>query len=117
VTVSVEIGKLADLYRDLHSHPELSWHETRTAGIAADRLRATGFATTEGLGGTSVAAAQTWLRLGRVSPNSALCGAPPGSSPGSVLLVARTHRYELLVGLATRRPNAARDEQELGDTP
>jgi amidohydrolase len=45
---------LADLYRDLHRHPELSFAETRTAGIVADRLRAVGFETTEKVGGTGV---------------------------------------------------------------
>ena len=45
---------LADLYRDLHEHPELSFQETRTAAIAAERLRAAGFDTTEGVGGTGV---------------------------------------------------------------
>jgi len=45
---------LAELYRDLHRHPELSFQETRTASIAAERLRAIGFATTEGVGGTGV---------------------------------------------------------------
>lgn len=28
------------VYRDLHAHPELSMQETRTSGVAADRLRA-----------------------------------------------------------------------------
>ena len=39
-------GLLPDLevvYKDLHSHPELSTRETRTAGIAAERLRAAGY--------------------------------------------------------------------------
>ncbi|ANY06198.1 amidohydrolase [Pseudonocardia sp. HH130630-07] len=45
---------LAELYRDLHRHPELSFAETRTAGIAADRLRAAGFDVTEGVGRTGV---------------------------------------------------------------
>ena len=45
---------LADLYRDLHQHPELSFAETRTAAIAADRLRACGFETTEQVGRTGV---------------------------------------------------------------
>ena len=31
-------GWQEDLYRDLHSHPELSHQEHRTAGKAADRL-------------------------------------------------------------------------------
>lgn len=45
---------LADLYRDLHQHPELSFAETRTAAIVAARLRAVGFETTEGVGRTGV---------------------------------------------------------------
>lgn len=44
----------ADLYRDLHAHPELSFAETRTAGIVAERLGALGFAVTSGVGGTGV---------------------------------------------------------------
>ena len=31
---------LEGVYRDIHAHPELSMQETRTAGVAADRLRA-----------------------------------------------------------------------------
>jgi metal-dependent amidase/aminoacylase/carboxypeptidase family protein len=31
---------LESVYKDLHSHPELSMQATRTAAIAADRLRA-----------------------------------------------------------------------------
>lgn len=45
---------LAALYRDLHQHPELSFAETRTAGIVAERLAALGFAVTAGVGGTGV---------------------------------------------------------------
>ncbi|MEJ2857794.1 MULTISPECIES: amidohydrolase [unclassified Saccharothrix] len=45
---------LADLYRDLHQHPELAFTETRTAAAAARELRAAGFETTEGVGGTGV---------------------------------------------------------------
>lgn len=33
---------LEALYKDVHSHPELSMQETRTAGLVADRLRASG---------------------------------------------------------------------------
>jgi amidohydrolase len=50
-----ELGtELAALYRDLHQHPELSLAETRTAGLIAERLRADGYAVTEGVGGTGV---------------------------------------------------------------
>lgn len=47
---------LEALYIDLHRHPELSFQETRTAGIAADRMRELGLDVIEGLGVTGVAA-------------------------------------------------------------
>ncbi|WP_431924522.1 amidohydrolase [Nonomuraea jabiensis] len=49
------LGELAELYRDLHRHPEPAFEEKRTAGIAAGRLRAAGFEVVTGLGGTGVA--------------------------------------------------------------
>src|SRR6202051_1012597 len=45
---------LAELYKDVHSHPELSMQETRTSALAADRLRAAGFEVTGGGGKTGV---------------------------------------------------------------
>src|ERR1700730_15640222 len=45
---------LEALYKDVHSHPELSMMETRTAGLAADRLRAAGYEVTTGVGKTGV---------------------------------------------------------------
>jgi amidohydrolase len=45
---------LERIYTDIHAHPELSMQETRTAGIAADRLRAAGFEVTTGVGKTGV---------------------------------------------------------------
>ena len=45
---------LEALYKDLHSHPELSMQETRTAGLAADRLRDAGYEVTTGVGKTGV---------------------------------------------------------------
>ncbi|QCQ91970.1 amidohydrolase [Rhodococcus sp. SGAir0479] len=45
---------LADFYRDLHRHPELSFAETRTARRIADRLVEWGIDTTTGVGGTGV---------------------------------------------------------------
>jgi amidohydrolase len=35
--------ELVELRRDLHAHPELSWAETRTSGIVADRLERAGW--------------------------------------------------------------------------
>jgi amidohydrolase len=42
------------IYKDIHSHPELSMQEERTAGVAADHLHAAGFEVTTGVGKTSV---------------------------------------------------------------
>lgn len=51
---SSALDQLADLCRELHANPELSFAETRTAGIVADRLRQLGFTVTEGVGRTGV---------------------------------------------------------------
>ena len=48
------MASLEELYRDVHAHPELSMQEHRTAGMAAERLRAAGYAVTTGVGGTGV---------------------------------------------------------------
>ncbi|MFL6353580.1 MAG: M20 family metallopeptidase [Bryobacteraceae bacterium] len=45
---------LESVYKDIHAHPELSMQETRTAGIAADHLRAAGYEVTTGVGQTGV---------------------------------------------------------------
>src|SRR3569833_1513959 len=45
---------LESVYKDIHAHPELSMQETRTAGIAADRLRAAGYEVTTGVVKTGV---------------------------------------------------------------
>ena len=45
---------LEALYKDIHSHPELSMQENRTAGIAADWLRKAGYDVTTGVGKTGV---------------------------------------------------------------
>jgi amidohydrolase len=45
---------LEALYVDLHQHPELSFQETRTAGIAAGHLRDLGLEVHEGVGVTGV---------------------------------------------------------------
>lgn len=48
------LPELETLYKDIHAHPELSMHETRTAGIAADRLAKAGYEVTAGVGKTGV---------------------------------------------------------------
>jgi amidohydrolase len=48
------LPELEAVYKDLHAHPELSMQEQRTAGVAADRLRAAGYEVTTGIGNTGV---------------------------------------------------------------
>ena len=48
------LPELEALYKDVHSHPELSMHETRTAGVAAELLQRAGFEVTRGVGVTGV---------------------------------------------------------------
>jgi amidohydrolase len=52
--ISSILPDLETLYKDIHAHPELSMQETRTAGVAADRLRASGFEVSTGIGKTGV---------------------------------------------------------------
>ncbi len=47
-------AELLAIYKDLHSHPELSRQETRTSGIVARHLEALGADVTTGFGGTGV---------------------------------------------------------------
>jgi hippurate hydrolase len=49
-----DLAELAELYRDLHAHPELSYAEHRTAGIVAERLTALGLEVLTGVGVTGV---------------------------------------------------------------
>ncbi len=48
------LPNLETFYKDVHAHPELSMQEARTAGLAAERLRAAGFEVTTGVGNTGV---------------------------------------------------------------
>src|SRR6476659_439832 len=52
--LDVLLPDLEALYKDVHAHPELSMEETRTAALAADRLRAAGYEVTTGVGKTGV---------------------------------------------------------------
>lgn len=80
-------GDLVALYKDLHSHPELSLQETRSAAVMAAEARAAGFAVTEKVGGTGVVAVMV-------------------NGPGPVLLV-RTDMDGLPVKEATGLPFAS----------
>lgn len=48
------LPNLEAIYKDIHSHPELSLQETRTAALAADHLRQAGYEVTTGVGKTGV---------------------------------------------------------------
>ena len=48
------VPDLESVYKDIHSHPELSMQEKRTAGVAADRLRSAGYEVATGVGKTGV---------------------------------------------------------------
>src|ERR1700692_585511 len=47
---------LEALYRDLHQHPELAFHEVRTADTLARRLKVLGYEVTTGVGRTGIVA-------------------------------------------------------------
>lgn len=48
------LPQLELIYKDVHAHPELSMHETRTAKIAADHIKKAGYKVTSGVGKTGV---------------------------------------------------------------
>src|ERR1700761_4264518 len=48
------LPELETIYKDIHSHPELSMQEERTAGVAANHLRGVGYEVTTGVGKTGV---------------------------------------------------------------
>jgi amidohydrolase len=52
--VDTMLPELEAIYKDIHAHPELSMHETRTAKIAANHLKTNGFEVTRGVGKTGV---------------------------------------------------------------
>jgi hippurate hydrolase len=48
------LADLENVYKDIHSHPELSMQENRTSSLAADHLRKAGYEVTTGVGKTGV---------------------------------------------------------------
>lgn len=52
--IAADYPSLDALYKNLHAHPELSFHETVTAQRMATELKAAGFEVTEHVGGTGV---------------------------------------------------------------
>ncbi|MEM6801479.1 MAG: amidohydrolase [Bacteroidota bacterium] len=54
--VDREVPEIEELYKHLHSHPELSLHEQESGKILAERVRQLGFEVTEEVGGYGVVA-------------------------------------------------------------
>lgn len=54
--IKADLPSLVAIYRDLHANPELSFQETRSAGILAAEARKLGFEVTTGVGKTGVVA-------------------------------------------------------------
>ena len=48
--VESELPSLLSIYKDMHAHPELSWHEEKTSAFVAKELRVAGCEVTEHLG-------------------------------------------------------------------
>src|SRR5436190_20632812 len=48
------LAELETIYKDIHSHPQLSMQEERTAGVAANHLRVVGYELTTGVSKTGV---------------------------------------------------------------
>src|SRR4030095_13779730 len=53
-SLDAQYARIDALYKDIHTHPELSFQETRTAAQRAAELRARGFEVTEGVGRTGI---------------------------------------------------------------
>lgn len=47
-------AELVTTYQDLHAHPELSFQETRTAALVAEKLASWGYDVHAGIAGTGV---------------------------------------------------------------
>ena len=61
--------RLIEIRRDIHTHPELAFQETRTAGIVAAELTRLGLAPRTGVGRTGVVAE---IKGGRPGPTLAI---------------------------------------------
>jgi metal-dependent amidase/aminoacylase/carboxypeptidase family protein len=54
--LDAQYSHIEALYKDIHSHPELGFQETRTAARLAAEMRALGYEVTEGVGKTGIVA-------------------------------------------------------------
>ena len=54
--LDAQYSHIEALYKDIHSHPELGFQETRTAAKLVQEMRALGYEVTEGVGKTGIVA-------------------------------------------------------------
>ena len=86
-----------DVYKQLHSHPELSFQETKTVALAASRLREFGYEVFDGIGQTGVGGVlrngegQTVLTRGR-SGRADLFRPSPVGDPAPLATAGRAGR-------------------------
>lgn len=99
-----ELDSLLSTYKDLHSHPELSYHEKETADFLAGELRTLGFEVTENVGDYGVPG-RTSYGLVAVMKN--------GDGP---TVMVRTDLDALPVEERTGLPYASRIKTHLGET-
>ena len=59
-------SEIIETRRQIHRHPELAYHENRTARLVADKLRAIGIEVKTGVGGTGVLGVLRGSENGRV---------------------------------------------------
>jgi amidohydrolase len=70
--------------RDIHQHPELSFHETRTAALVAAHLKSLGLDVTTGVGGNGVVGILRGAHPGPVVALRAEMDALPVTEPGNL---------------------------------
>jgi len=66
-------GELEALYKDLHSHPEIGFTETRTAGILSEKLRKLGFEVAASTGKQAAHATLEKLGASEIVDRNTLC--------------------------------------------
>ena len=84
------IADVIAIRRDLHRHPELGFHETRTAAQVAARLRALGYEVTENVGRTGVVGVLASGRPGKTIMLRADMDALPIEEENAVAYVSET---------------------------
>ena len=70
--IAPHVGKLIQLRRDLHAHPELRFEESRTAGQIAAWLQTLGLPVHRGMGGTGIVATLRGTGPGAADPARAI---------------------------------------------